>query len=89
MIPPPFNEAKTERLGMQQGGRKKAHQASSDKEALINCTRYQMPRRNGGKKGKRIIQDPGMWPELAGCLGLVLGARAEAQWVTKPQNDSK
>lgn len=48
-----------------------------------------MPRRNGGKKGKRIIQDPGMWPELAGCSGLVLGARAEAQWVTKPQNDSK
>lgn len=57
---------------MLQGSRKKTHQAGSDKGALINCTRYQMPRRNGGKKDKRIIQGPGMWPELAGCSGLVL-----------------
>lgn len=62
---------------MRQGGRKKTHQAGSDKEALINHTRNQMPHRNGGKKGKRIIQDPGMWPEL--CRMLRIGAGSQGR----------
>lgn len=47
---PPLNEAKTVRLGMLQESEKKTHQAGSDKGALISCTRYKMPNRNGGKE---------------------------------------